>query len=282
MATSSNTSSRRPSLADRLSGTADAVFAGSRPEYRFLYLPLDEIHPNPQNARRHYDAASLEGLAASIRELGVVQPIAVRRLANDGYEIIAGERRYRASRMAERERIPAVVVEHGNHSAMALVENLQREDLNPLEEALGIQHLLTTEELTQSKAAALLGRSDAYVSQMLALLGLDEEIKQAVLEGGVVSKSQLQELLGLDAQRQAELWEMILRGATVRELRQAKQTRSGKPGRRLPYFEQVERRLLRIVRSADQEPEEARLRLAEDLERLKTAIDETLARLRTR
>lgn len=269
--------SRRPSLADRLT-SSDQVFAGQSTDYRFAYLDLDAIEANPENARRRFDEAALEELAASIRRHGVIQPVTVQPSGEKSYRLVAGERRYRASRLAGKQRIPAVIREQGQAGAMSLIENLQREDLNPIEEALGVQHLIDAEGITQQDAARQLGRSNAYVSQMLSLLVLDEEIKSAVLDGRAVSKSQLLELAGQAPAEQRRLWELVRDGATVRALREAKQGRLGKTGGGIPYFEQVVRRLDTLDRQMEGKSDAERARLRAELEDVRSAIDVFLER----
>lgn len=149
-------------------------------------IELERIVPNPYQPRRHFDEAALAELATSIREHGVIQPIIVRGVG-DGYQIVAGERRYRASRMAGLTRIPAVVREFSETQMMeiALVENIQRADLNPIEEASAMQRLMTEFGLTQERMAERVGRSRPYVANMLRLLALPEDIKEHVSRGTI-------------------------------------------------------------------------------------------------
>ena len=147
-------------------------------------LPLNKIDPNREQARKRFNEAALEDLSQSIAELGVVQPIVVYK-NGDRYTIIAGERRFRASRMAGRETIPAVVRDWDENQRMAasLVENLQRDDLNPIEEAAGIQALMDKFGLTQEQVSKRLGKSRPAIANTTRLLTLPEEVRQMLIEG---------------------------------------------------------------------------------------------------
>ncbi len=150
-------------------------------------LALDDIRPSPAQMRRRLPADSLRELADSIREHGVLQPVLVRPVA-DGYELIAGERRWRAARQAGLERIPAVVREDAADDEsllLGLVENLQREDLDPIEEAHGIQRLIDQFGLTQDQAAIRLGRSRVTVNQALSLLRACPAVSSATASGAI-------------------------------------------------------------------------------------------------
>ena len=146
-------------------------------------IPLSELRPNPYQPRKTFDEESLNELAASIKEHGVFQPIIVKKSIK-GYEIIAGERRFRASQLAGKETIPAIVREFSDTQMMeiALLENLQREDLNPIEEALAYQSLLQTRGLSHDQLAKKLGKSKSYVTNIVGLLNLPESVKQLVIE----------------------------------------------------------------------------------------------------
>ena len=148
-------------------------------------LPLHKIEPNPDQPRRDFDPEELEELAESIRTHGVIQPLTVREMANGYYQIIAGERRWRASRLAGLEEIPAVIIEADDKKAMelALIENLQRSDLNPVEEANGYDALIREYGLTQEEAAARVGKSRPAVANALRLLSLCEGVLDKVRSG---------------------------------------------------------------------------------------------------
>lgn len=147
-------------------------------------VDLDSIVPGPMQPRTHFDEASLQGLAESIRSHGIVQPLLVRR-RGDGFELIAGERRWRAARLAGITRVPVVVKEVPDESLLeiALIENIQRENLNPIEEAQAYKKLIDTIGLTQEALAARVGRDRSYITNYLRLLGLPDDLQQLVIEG---------------------------------------------------------------------------------------------------
>ena len=161
-------------------------------------LPISRVEPNESQPRESFDAEKLDALADSIREHGVLQPIAVRRLDADHYQIIAGERRWRAARMAGLYEIPARILDADDRDAMVLglVENLQREDLNPIEEAKGLRRLVEEYGFTQESAAERVGSSRPAVANALRLLGLPEYV-QAMLEDGSISAGHGRALLPL-------------------------------------------------------------------------------------
>ncbi|WP_407567555.1 ParB/RepB/Spo0J family partition protein [Limosilactobacillus fermentum] len=186
-------------------------------------LAVDSIRPNPYQPRRTFDQEGLAELARSIEAAGVFQPIIVRRPDPNlnRYELIAGERRLRATKMTERETIPAIVrvLDDQTMMAVAVLENLQREDLSPLEEAQAYQTLIERLNLTQAQVAARLGKSRPYIANYLRLLGLPEEVKQ-MLASGELSMGQARTLLGVkDERRLVELAKRVANeGLTVRQL----------------------------------------------------------------
>jgi ParB family chromosome partitioning protein len=147
-------------------------------------IPVDRIRPNPNQPRKSFDPETLEELKTSILEHGVLVPILVRELP-DGYELIAGERRWRASAAAQRATIPAIVRPSTSRESLevAIIENLQREDLNPLEEAAGIAQLIEAHDFTQEQVAQRLGKSRPSVTNALRLLALPDAIKTLIAEG---------------------------------------------------------------------------------------------------
>ena len=151
----------------------------------YQMLPLHKVEPNPNQPRRDFDPEELQALADSIATHGVVQPLTVRELSSGYYQIIAGERRWRAARMAELREIPAVIIEADDKKVMelALIENLQRQDLNPVEEALGYQTLMEQYGLSQEEAAQRVGKSRPAVANMLRLLALSGDVLDMVREG---------------------------------------------------------------------------------------------------
>lgn len=183
------------------------------------HVPLDLIQRGKYQPRRDMDATALEELAASIRVHGVMQPIVIRPIGGERFEIVAGERRWRASQQAGLDRIPAMVRELPDEAAiaMALIENIQREDLNPIEEAVALQRLQQEFELTQQQVADAVGKSRVTISNLLRLIALPEEIK-TLLAHGDLEMGHARALLGLPAEQQTEgARHVVARGLTVRQ-----------------------------------------------------------------
>ena len=168
-----------------------------------LELSLNELRPNPYQPRKTLDEVSLQELANSIEQSGVFQPIIVRKSAVKGYEIIAGERRFRASKLAQRETIPAIIRDFDEEAMMqvAVLENLQREDLNPLEEAEAYDMLMKNLKLTQAEVAERLGKSRPYIANYLRLLSLPQLVKE-MMQDERLSMGQARTLLGLKNKEQ--------------------------------------------------------------------------------
>ena len=183
-------------------------------------LSINEITPNRAQPRKIFDEDALAELAASIAAHGVLQPLLVRPLADGSYQLIAGERRWRASRMAGLTEVPVVIREMSDSEAMelALVENLQREDLNPIEEARGFQLLMETYALTQEQAASRVGKSRPAVANAMRLLLLPDDVLQMV-ETGVLSAGHARALLGLPQSDDmvALAKQIVEKGLSVRE-----------------------------------------------------------------
>ena len=184
-------------------------------------LRVSEIEPNRDQPRRYFDESALAELADSIRQHGVLQPLVVRPLAGGGYQIIAGERRWRACRMAGVSEVPAVVREMTDVEAMeiALIENLQREDLNIMEEAAGYRTLMEEHGMAQDQVASRVGKSRPVVANALRLLNLPQEVAQMVREGRL-SAGHARALLSIgDASLQKEIAARAAEGAvTVRDI----------------------------------------------------------------
>ena len=151
----------------------------------YQILPIYKVEPNPEQPRQDFDQEELQALADSIAVHGVIQPLTVRRLDSGYYQIIAGERRWRAARLAQLSEVPVVIIEADDKKAMelALIENLQRQDLNPVEEALGYQSLIEEYGLTQEETAKRVGKSRPAVANALRLLGLSEPVLEMVKNG---------------------------------------------------------------------------------------------------
>ncbi len=192
-------------------------------------LPISDVRPNTYQPRQHFDEELLTSLADSVREVGVLQPILVRPLADGGYELIAGERRWRAARRAGLQTIPALVRDVDDAGALeqALVENLHRSDLNPLEEAAAYQQLIDDFELTHDEVAARVGRSRATVSNILRLMQLPPAI-QRLLQLGQVQMGHARALLGTpDRAFQEQLARRVATdGLSVREVEDAVRLRN--------------------------------------------------------
>ncbi len=188
----------------------------------FFFCHIDRIMPNPDQPRRDIDQASLAELADSIREKGILQPLVVRRLDDGTYQIIAGERRWRAAKMADLHEVPVIVRElagKGDQLELALIENLQRQNLNPIEEALSYQRLMNEFGLTQEQVAKKVGKERSTVANALRLLALPEEMREDIVEGRL-TPGHGRALLRLQDQPRlmAELRKQILaKGLSVRQ-----------------------------------------------------------------
>lgn len=167
---------------------------------RVMDISIDEISPNPWQPRRDFDEESLNALASSIRENGLIQPVVVRKKKDGTYELAAGERRWRAAKMAGLTVIPAISKEYDDRSMaeMALVENLQRKDLNPVDEGMAYRKLMDEYGLTQENISKKVGKSRPYVANMVRLLDLPEEVKD-FLSKGQLTAGQARPLLGLES-----------------------------------------------------------------------------------
>lgn len=167
---------------------------------RVMDISIDEISPNPWQPRRDFDEESLNALASSIRENGLIQPVVVRKKKDGTYELAAGERRWRAAKIAGLTVIPAISKEYDDRSMaeMALVENLQRKDLNPVDEGMAYRKLMDEYGLTQENISQKVGKSRPYVANMVRLLDLPEEVKD-FLSKGQLTAGQARPLLGLES-----------------------------------------------------------------------------------
>ena len=211
-------------------------------------LPLDEIIPNRDQPRKQFDDEALADLSASIAQHGVLQPLLVRPMPDGSYQLVAGERRWRASRMAGLTEVPVVIREMNEQEAaeLALIENLQREDLNPMEEAIGYRTLMENYGMTQEQAAQVVNKSRPAVSNALRLLQLPEEVTNLV-SAGKLSAGHARTVLafeGAEAQIAAAK-QTVAKGLSVRELERmakaAKRTpRAPKPSSRDSFYDEVE------------------------------------------
>ena len=199
-------------------------------------LATDQLQPGKYQPRSHLDQGALKELAESIKAQGVIQPILVRPVAAGKFEIIAGERRWRAARMAGLQMVPVVIRDIPDHQALtvALIENIQREDLNPLEQAVGIQRLTNEFGLTHQSAAEALGRSRPSITNLLRLLELAPPVRD-LLAAGKLDMGHARALLALPALRQVELAnEIAAKGLTVRDVEKRVGALIARPKPRIP------------------------------------------------
>ncbi len=212
-------------------------------------LNINEIIPNKEQPRKTFDETALEELADSIRQHGVLQPLLVRPLTSGGYQLVAGERRWRASRMAELKEVPVIIKELTDTEAMeiAIIENLQREDLNPIEEAEGLQALIDKCGYTQEQVATSVGKSRPAITNALRLLKLPEEVRE-MTKDGTISAGHARALLAFDNQpMMIECANQIVsKKLTVRDVEKmakrpaAKSTEPKASKRRDSFYDEVE------------------------------------------
>jgi len=208
-----------------------------------LYLPISQVESCSSQPRKSFDEAALAELADSIREHGIIQPLTVRKLASGYYQIIAGERRWRAARIAGLQEVPAIVIEADDRKAaeLAMIENLQREDLNPMEEAAGFQALIDNYHMTQEEAAQRVGKSRSTVTNALRLLGLTPAVRKLV-EEGKLSAGHARALLPLPSGLQENAANAVLSGGlSVRQTEAlAKRLAAEKKAKKQPDPTQVD------------------------------------------
>jgi ParB family chromosome partitioning protein len=213
----------------------DALLGGetSAPREQLATLPVGRIRPGKYQPRTKMDQQALAELAASIRAQGLMQPLLVRPVDRERYELIAGERRWRAAQMAGLEEVPVLVREVPDEAALALslIENIQRENLNPMEEAAGVQRLIDEFKMTHEQAADAVGRSRTATTNLLRLLKLARPVQEMVMEGAL-DMGHARALLALDPARQIESGHRIAaKGLSVRETEALVQgLLRGKPG----------------------------------------------------
>lgn len=215
---------------------------------------LSEIEPNRDQPRKHFDETALAELSESIKRHGLIQPLLVRPLTGGGYQIVAGERRWRASRMAGLSSVPVVIRELSDKETMeiALIENLQREDLNPVEEAKGYKQLMDTYGFTQEQVAVSVNKSRPAVANSLRLLNLNESELEA-LEKGEISGGHARALLSIEDKEQRSIaLNMSRNGCSVRELEKLSRKIKGKPAvqrekKRNKLYDEVEIALTKEV-----------------------------------
>ena len=199
------------------------------------FIPIEQIFPNPEQPRRDFSKQDLDDLAASIREKGIIQPLIVRRKPNKakGYEIVAGERRWRAAQMAKLHDLPVVIRSYTDTEVLeiAIIENIQRADLNPVEEAAGYRQLMDRFGHTQEKLATALGKSRSHIANLMRLLHLPDEVLELV-RSGKLSSGHARALI--TTENAAELARMIVKkGLSVRETERLTKTAIVKPAKRV-------------------------------------------------
>ena len=211
--------SKKPSGLGRGLGALLGDAAVNADEQSVATVPIAEVESNSSQPRKYFDEAALAELAESIRQHGIIQPLTVRRLSSGYYQIIAGERRWRAARLAGLREVPVVIIEADDRKAaeLAMIENLQREDLNPMEEAQGYQTLIQQYHMTQEEAAQRVGKSRPAVANALRLLDLEESVQRQVAEGKL-SAGHARALVPLSPALQKKAAEAILKdGLSVRQ-----------------------------------------------------------------
>ena len=223
----------------------------------FVYLPISKVEANVDQPRKYFDESALHELAESIREHGIIQPLTVRKLSSGYYQIIAGERRWRAARLAGLKDIPCRVMDadEQKRTEIALIENLQREDLNPLEEAEGYKTLVEAFGLTQEEVATRVGKSRPAVANVLRLLSLGKDIKPLV-ESGELSAGHARALLKVRGQEEqrALAQKVIQDGLSVRQTEsladkwgKEEKSKPEKPKPFVDYTKEVEQQLSRSL-----------------------------------
>ena len=224
-------------MANKIGGLGrglDALFAQNTLEdgVSTVTLPLDEIIPNKEQPRKQFDEEALADLSASIAQHGVLQPLLVRPMPDGSYQLVAGERRWRASRMAGLTEVPVVIREMNEQESaeLALIENLQREDLNPMEEAIGYRTLMEAYGMTQEQTAQVVNKSRPAVTNALRLLQLPEEVTDLVA-GGKLAAGHARAVLGFEgAEAQiAAATAAVEKGLSVRELERMAKAAKSKP-----------------------------------------------------
>jgi ParB family chromosome partitioning protein len=216
----------------------------------FVYLPLQKIRPGRYQPRQALEPQELQELSQSIKEKGLIQPIVVRRIADDAYEIVAGGRRYQAAKSLGLNEIPTIVKDLDDKDTLvfAIIENLQRKDLNPMEEAEAFRRLTDEFEFTQDDIAKFVGKDKTTVANTLRLLKLPAKIKEA-LGKGLITRSQARTILGAQTEEDQErLFREILKGGlSVREIEKKVRSVSKRKRTSDPFVLEVEERLQKIL-----------------------------------
>lgn len=266
-------------------GSRDALFGFGDDSPRLLQVRMDTIQANPEQPRKVFDDGTIGELAASIERHGLLQPIVVKRLAaGDGFRLVAGERRFRAARSLGWTQIPAIITD-GNEDQLALIENVQREDLRPIDQADAVARLMEKYAFTQEQVGEIIGKHRSTISELLAIHRLPADIKDACRSGDT-SKSVLLEIARLDGPvAQRTLWKQLRQGGSVRSVRES---RLSGAGRQMPSNPSktptgqalfAARTFLRRLRALRPEQLAASHDHREELIRLKAEIDDLLVRM---
>ncbi len=270
-------------LLNRATARASSLFAVDEGR-SYRELNLHEVRVNPNQPRKHFDAQALETLAASIDQHGLLQPIVVQEIGSDRYEILAGERRYRAFELRGRPVIPAIVMTTDDPKVLALVENVQRVDLHALEVATSLQELIDDKGLTQEEAGTLIGKSQAHIARLLGLLKLPPGILAEIGEHRHIATSLLLEIAETDdPELQAALWLQAKSGLTVRDLRQIKQNQkdaASPPSARQPSYARAVKGIrshIEAIRSLREQGIPLTRQLTDQIDGLRRELDELLA-----
>lgn len=249
------------------------------PEGMFLHVPVNEILPNPEQPRQYFDPGSLGELAQSIREKGVLQPVIVRREDNGAMVLVAGERRLRAARLAGLETIPAMVT-RGNQAEIALIENLQREDLKPIEEAEALWRMVREHGYTHEQLARVIGKARTTITEALSLVRLPETIKEECRRADSYPRRLLVEIAKLPSQEEMlDLFQRVKEGKLKSEgVREITRARERGVGRRHGRIVLQVRGLIKTLERARLEglAEDEKAELLRALRRLKGIVEDLL------
>lgn len=248
------------------------------PEGMFLQVPVDEVLPNPDQPRQYFDPDSLEELAESVRQRGVLQPVLIRRGTEGEIILVAGERRLRAARMAGLERIPAIVT-CGGEAEIALIENLQREDLKPVEEAEALWRMVKEHGYTHEQLARVIGKARTTITETLSLVRLPEKIKEECRRADLYPRRLLVEIAKLPSHEEMlELFRKVKERSLKSEgVREITRSREKAPGGTLKLVRQIRALAMRLERAPlERLPEEEKAEILRALRRLKGVVEDML------
>lgn len=248
------------------------------PEGMFLQIPVGEVLPNPDQPRQYFDPGSLEELADSVRQRGVLQPVLVKRGAGGEIVLVAGERRLRAARMAGLERIPAIVT-CGNDAEIALIENLQREDLRPVEEAEALWRMVKEHGYTHEQLARVIGKARTTITETLSLVRLPEEIKEECRRADSYPRRLLVEIAKLSSyEEMIELFRKVKEKSLKSEgVRNITRSRERVSKRSLNLVKQIKTLTTRLEKShLERFAEEEKAEILRALRRLKGVLEDVL------